>query len=353
MPVIINGTTGVTFPNGVTMSDGTSAPVTIAQGGTGANTRQAAMDALAGAVTSGRYLRGDGTDVIMDTLRAADMTGTLAVANGGTGATSLTANNVILGNGTSAVQAVAPGTSGNILTSNGTTWVSSAPGSSFTGFNSQIFTSSGTFTVPTGVTAVKVTVAGGGGGGGSATLNSSFQYGISGGGGGVAIEWLTGLTPGATVAVTVGAGGGVATAGGTSSFGAFCSATGGSGGSSNVTTSGGVSGAGGGSGSGGNLNYSGGNATASEGFPAGCSNWVATSGSAGGCGAFCTPFSVALGGLLGGSGGGGRSVQGSATGQNGIAATGFGNGGSGAVKVGGGGSNTGGAGSAGIVIVEW
>jgi hypothetical protein len=120
MPVIINGTTGVTFPNGVTMSDGTSAPVTIAQGGTGANTaanartalgtndaanittgavaianggtgqttRQAAMDALAGAVTAGRYLRGDGTDVIMDTLKAADMTGTLAVANGGTGTTT-------------------------------------------------------------------------------------------------------------------------------------------------------------------------------------------------------------------------------------------------------------------------
>ena len=55
------------------------------------------------------------------------VTGTLPVANGGTGATSLTANNVILGNGTSAVQVVAPGTSGNVLTSNGTTWVSQAP----------------------------------------------------------------------------------------------------------------------------------------------------------------------------------------------------------------------------------
>jgi hypothetical protein len=55
-----------------------------------------------------------------------DVTGTLPVANGGTGAASLTANNVILGNGTSAVQVVAPGTNGNLLTSNGTTWVSSA-----------------------------------------------------------------------------------------------------------------------------------------------------------------------------------------------------------------------------------
>jgi hypothetical protein len=51
----------------------------------------------------------------------------IGVASGGTGATSLTANNVILGNGTSAVQVVAPGTNGNVLTSNGTTWSSTAP----------------------------------------------------------------------------------------------------------------------------------------------------------------------------------------------------------------------------------
>ena len=58
------------------------------------------------------------------------VTGTLPVANGGTGAATLTANNVLLGNGTSALQVVAPGTVGNVLTSNGTTWVSSAPAAS-------------------------------------------------------------------------------------------------------------------------------------------------------------------------------------------------------------------------------
>lgn len=51
----------------------------------------------------------------------------VSVSNGGTGAATLTSNNVILGNGTSAVQFVAPGTNGNILTSNGTTWQSSTP----------------------------------------------------------------------------------------------------------------------------------------------------------------------------------------------------------------------------------
>jgi hypothetical protein len=52
----------------------------------------------------------------------------LTVADGGTGASSITANSVILGNGTSALSGnlVAPSTSGNILTSNGTTWTSAA-----------------------------------------------------------------------------------------------------------------------------------------------------------------------------------------------------------------------------------
>ena len=58
------------------------------------------------------------------------VTGTLPVANGGTGAATLTANNVLLGNGTSALQVVAPGTNGNVLVSNGTTWVSQAPAAS-------------------------------------------------------------------------------------------------------------------------------------------------------------------------------------------------------------------------------
>lgn len=58
------------------------------------------------------------------------VTGTLPVANGGTGAATLTANYALLGNGTSALQMVAPSTSGNVLTSNGTTWASTAPAAS-------------------------------------------------------------------------------------------------------------------------------------------------------------------------------------------------------------------------------
>ena len=52
---------------------------------------------------------------------------TISVAKGGTGATTLTANGLLIGNGTSAVNSIAPSTNGNVLTSNGTIWVSSSP----------------------------------------------------------------------------------------------------------------------------------------------------------------------------------------------------------------------------------
>lgn len=128
--------------SGVNLTTQVTGTLPIANGGTGETTRQAAMDTLAGAVTSGQYLRGNGADVVMSTIQAADVptlnqnttgtasnvTGTVAVANGGTGRTSLTANNVLLGNGTSAANFVAPGSTGNVLTSNGSTWVSQAAG---------------------------------------------------------------------------------------------------------------------------------------------------------------------------------------------------------------------------------
>jgi len=83
------------------------------------------------------------------------VTGTLPVANGGTGTTSLTANNVLLGNGTSAVQVVAPGASGNVLTSNGTTWQSTAPaagGDTLVVLGSDVANSTTSFADITGMT---------------------------------------------------------------------------------------------------------------------------------------------------------------------------------------------------------
>ena len=48
----------------------------------------------------------------------------LAVEDGGTGQSALAANAVLIGNGTSGINSVAPSTSGNVLTSNGTAWTS-------------------------------------------------------------------------------------------------------------------------------------------------------------------------------------------------------------------------------------
>jgi hypothetical protein len=81
---------------------------------------------VAVAAGSKKFVFNDGTNVVLATnvSLTADVSGTLPVANGGTGAATLTANNVLLGNNTSALQAVAPSTSGNVLTSDGTTWTS-------------------------------------------------------------------------------------------------------------------------------------------------------------------------------------------------------------------------------------
>lgn len=114
-------TSGTGLSGSTTYNGSGAATFTVASNATNANTastivaRDASGNFSAGTITA--TLSGNATNV----------TGTVAVANGGTGSTSLTANNVLLGNGTSALQVVAPGTNGNVLTSNGTTWVSSAP----------------------------------------------------------------------------------------------------------------------------------------------------------------------------------------------------------------------------------
>jgi hypothetical protein len=168
--------------------------------------------------------------------------GTLAVARGGTGATTLTDNNVILGNGTSAVKFVAPGTSGNVLTSNGSAWLSQAI-SAGGDYIRRVYTSPATWTKPAGLKAVSITVLAGGGGGGGVTATPAPSFsGKAGGQGGNArqpgsFNYLAAPSIPGPVAVTVGAGGsagptggGSGGAGGTSSFGPFLSATGGGGG---------------------------------------------------------------------------------------------------------------------------
>lgn len=109
----------LTAGSGVTLTNGAgSIQVAFTGPGTGTVTSIDVSGGTTGLTTSGGPVTSTGT---------VTLAGTLAVANGGTSLTTLTANNVILGNGASAPTFVAPGSSGNVLTSNGTTWQSTTP----------------------------------------------------------------------------------------------------------------------------------------------------------------------------------------------------------------------------------
>lgn len=181
-PITTSGTLAISY-------SGTALPV--ANGGSGATTAQSAINTFAGAVTSGSYLRGNGTNVVMSTIQATDVptlnqnttgtaanitatsnstlttlsslslpgsqvsgnisgnaanvTGTVAIANGGTGQTTASAafnalspitstGDLILGNGTNSATRLAIGASTYVLTSNGTTasWAAPSGGGSGT-----------------------------------------------------------------------------------------------------------------------------------------------------------------------------------------------------------------------------
>jgi len=154
------------------------------------------------------------------------VTGTLPVSKGGTGLSSAGGANTVLRTNSSA---------------NGLEYAA-------VGFSSmQVFTSTGTWSRPSGVRYIKIKCQAAGGG--------ASGHGESGAAGGYS-ELILDVTSIASVTATIGGGGtgtyysGAGTDGGTSSFGPYCSAGGGHGANRQNQHSGGVSGVG----SGGNLN---------------------------------------------------------------------------------------------------
>jgi hypothetical protein len=209
----------------------------------------------------------------------------------------------------------------------------------------QTFSSSGTFTVPAGVSSIIVEAWGGGGGGSTITYNGRRG---GGGGGGAYARSIVNVIPGNSYSVIVGTGGAASSSGGNTSFN-----------NSTVVSAGG---------SGGTYNSSEGGAGGSEAeshgdvvFPGGngangnYSYWYTYYSGAGGGGAGSTGAGGNADGRTAGAGttqnggDGGSGVSGSSSGNPGSI---YGGGGSGAST-----SNsqdrTGGSGANGLVIINW
>lgn len=135
-----DGTMGSGGPISASSLSGT---IPVSSGGTG-DTTLTAHGVLVGNGTApvtplsvgstGTLLRGQtGADPVFGAaVLTTDVTGILPVPNGGTALSTITSGSVIVGNGTGTPTLVAPATTGNVLTSNGSTWISQAPGGAST-----------------------------------------------------------------------------------------------------------------------------------------------------------------------------------------------------------------------------
>lgn len=259
------------------------------------------------------------------------LTTPLSVAQGGTGRATLTAHGVLVGEGTAAVNQIAPSTDGQALISAGATSDPAWGYPTGTLIGVRVFTSSTTYTPTAGTNSIIVEIQGGGGAGGGQVATGASQFSVASGGaaGGYVRHRMTAGFSGATI--TIGAGGaGVSGAaggnGGASSF-AGITANGGSGGAVSAAGTAPVTGpSSGGTASGGNI-------LNTNGAP----GWWAVGGT------------YAFGGM------GANAILGTGgienAGTGGGSASGYGGGGGGGVNGATAAAQTGGAGAPGVVIV--
>ena len=121
----------------------------ISKGGTGQTTQQAAINALAGAQTNNRVLRSDGTNTTLSqVVLTSDVSGTLPVANGGTGVTTSTGTvNNVLSASPSLTGTIGLGTNWSVVETAGVLYFA------YGGVNKAKIDSSGNLTVAGNVTA--------------------------------------------------------------------------------------------------------------------------------------------------------------------------------------------------------
>jgi YD repeat-containing protein len=187
--------TGVTIPNGraytvayngsdfvvtsittVDLATDVTGVLPFANGGTSANTRQGAINALVGTQTANRVLRSDGTNsALAQVALTTDVTGTLPIANGGTNSTAAAVAGAVVYSTSTAYAVTAAGTTGQVLTSAG----ASAPTWSNLPTNVSSITFGTTGLTPSTATTGAVTVSGtlattNGGTGASSLANASI-----------------------------------------------------------------------------------------------------------------------------------------------------------------------------------
>jgi hypothetical protein len=239
------------------------------------------------------------TTVIDDTRTITNLSTPLSRVQGGTGLSS-------------------SGAQGNVLTSDGSNWVT-LPGPAI-----QEFSSSGTWTKPSGAEFVMVELWGAGGGGGSGARQASGTAagaGGGGGGGGYITRMFNASELTDSVGVVIGSGGGGAIAvtsnntngsagviGGATSFGKYFAAYGGIGGTGGTTTTGA-------GGRGGSALPDGGPAITSGGAFGSTTSVASGWGGGSGGGDRAAGFVSLLGGCGGGSGGAKDAAQKGSTGS--------------------------------------